>query len=130
MNTKLIMSVSAVFLVLISLSLTFAPDNVMHAFGVADSPVVRLVFQLLGALYFAFAMLNWMAKGAHIGGIYNRPIAIANVSHFFIGGMALIKAAFSNDQLPLAIPVLAGFYMVAALVFYLMMSTHPLPKTA
>lgn len=130
MNTKLIMSVTAIFLVVISLSLTFAPDNVMHAFGIADSIIIRLVFQLLGAFYFAFAMLNWMAKGAIIGGIYNRPIAIANLSHFLIGGLALTKAVLGQNELPMIISVLAGFYMVAAGVFYVVMSRHPLPTTA
>lgn len=130
MNTKLIMSVTAIFLALISLSLTFAPDHVMHAFGIPDSIVVRLMFQLLGALYFAFAMLNWMAKGAIIGGIYNRPIAIANLSHFVIGGLALTKAVIGNHQLPLVLSVLAGIYMVAAVVFWLVMSRHPLPASA
>ena len=130
MNTKLIMSVTAIFLALISLSLTFAPDNVMHAFGIADSIVVRLMFQLLGAFYFAFAMLNWMAKGAYIGGIYNRPIAIANLSHFLIGGLALTKAIFAHNDVPKIIYVLAGFYMIAALIFYRVMTTHPVPKAA
>jgi len=130
MNTKLIMSVTAIFLVVISLSLTFAPDNVMHAFGIADSIIIRLVFQLLGAFYFAFAMLNWMAKGAIIGGIYNRPIAIANLSHFLIGGLALTKAVLGHNELPMIFSVLAGFYMVAAGVFYVVMSRHPLPTTA
>lgn len=130
MNTKLIMSVTAIFLVVISLSLTFAPDNVMHAFGIADSIIIRLVFQLLGAFYFAFAMLNWMAKGAIIGGIYNRPIAIANLSHFLIGGLALTKAVLGQNELPMIISVLAGVYMVAAGVFYVVMSRHPLPTTA
>lgn len=130
MNTKLIMSVTAIFLVVISLSLTFAPDNVMHAFGIADSIIIRLVFQLLGAFYFAFAMLNWMAKGSIIGGIYNRPIAIANLSHFLIGGLALTKAVLGQNELPMIVSVLAGFYMVAAGVFYVVMSRHPLPTTA
>jgi hypothetical protein len=130
MNTKLIMSATAILFAVIGLSLTFAPDNVMHALGIDSSIPVRLLFQLLGAAYYAFAMLNWMAKGALIGGIYNRPIAVANVAHFLVGGLALTKAAFSHDQLPLIISVLAGFYMVAALVFYKVMSTHPLPKTA
>lgn len=130
MNTKLIMSATAILFAVIGLSLTFAPDNVMHALGIDNSIPVRLLFQLLGAAYYAFAMLNWMAKGALIGGIYNRPIAVANVAHFLVGGLALTKAAFSHDQLPLIISVLAGFYMVAAVVFYKVMSTHPLPKTA
>ena len=44
--------------------------------------------QIIGSLYFALAILNWMSKGSFIGGIYNRPIAIANLTHFVIAGLA------------------------------------------
>jgi len=33
-----------------------------------------------------------MAKGVIIGGIYSRPIVIANLAHFLIGDLELIKA--------------------------------------
>jgi len=130
MNTKLIMKSTAILLAAIGLSLTFAPDKVVESLGIDNSVVLQLMFQLLGAAYFAFAMLNWMAKGAIIGGIYNRPIVVANLAHFLIGGLALTKAAFSNHQLPVVLSVLAGFYMVAALVFWILMSRHPVPTTA
>jgi hypothetical protein len=81
--------------------------------------------QFLGAAYFAFAMLNWMAKGAIIGGIYNRPIAIANLSHFVIGGIALTKAVLSNHQLPLIFSIMAVFYIATACIFGLVISRHP-----
>jgi hypothetical protein len=130
MNTKLIMSSTAILFAAIGLALTFAPDNVSTLLGVDDSTIVRLVFQLLGGAYYAFAMLNWMAKGAHIGGIYNRPIATANLAHFLVGGLALTKAVISNHQLPIVFMVLAGIYMIGAGVFYFMMSRHPVTATA
>ena len=126
MNTKLIMSSTAILLAAIGISLIFAPDNVSIALGMNNSKELSLILQLIGAAYYAFAMLNWMAKGALIGGIYNRPIAVANLSHFLIGGLALTKAAFSNPQIPLILCVIAGFYMVTACVFSILLSRHPI----
>jgi hypothetical protein len=130
MNTKLIMSSTAILLAAIGLSLTFAPDNVMVLLGVNDSTVVRLILQLVGAAYYAFAMLNWMAKGALIGGIYNRPIATANFTHFLVGGLALTKAVLSDHQLPMIVFFIAGLYVISAIVFGLLISRHPIAATA
>jgi hypothetical protein len=125
MNTKLIMTSAAILLAAIGISLTFAPDNVMALLGINNSAAIRIVFQLLGAAYYAFAILNWMAKGAIIGGIYNRPIVIANLTHFLIGGLALTKEVISNHQLPVILSILAGLYMIMAVIFGLIMSRHP-----
>jgi hypothetical protein len=130
MNTKLIMSSTAIFFAILGISLTFAPDYVTLILGIDNSPVLRLVLQLLGATYYGFAMLNWMAKGAHIGGIYNRPIATTNLCHFIIAALALTKAVVSNNQLPLIFSVLAVFCSVAAVVFGYIISRHPSTATA
>jgi hypothetical protein len=129
MNTKLIMSSTAILLAAIGISLIFAPDNVISVLGMNNSKELSLILQLLGGAYYAFAMLNWMAKGALIGGIYNRPIAVANLSHFLIGGLALTKAALSNPHIPLILCVIAGFYMVTAFVFGILLSRHPITTT-
>jgi len=52
---------------------------------------------LLGALYVDFAMLNWMVKGSLIGNIYNRPVAVANFTHFLVGGLALAKGVMGSS---------------------------------
>ena len=125
MNTKLIMTLTAILLAVLGLSLTFAADNIIVWLGIANSVPINLIFQLLGAAYFAFAMLNWMAKGAIIGGIYNKPIAIANLSHFLIGGLALTKAVINNPQLPVIFTIVAALFMVMAGVFGIINSRHP-----
>ncbi|MEO8852312.1 MAG: hypothetical protein ABI359_00940 [Ginsengibacter sp.] len=94
MNTKLLMSISAVLLGATGIVLTFMPEEVSRVLNLTGS--TPIVFQILGALYFGFAMLNWTAKGNLIGGIYSRPVAIGNFSHFIIGGLALIKLAIHN----------------------------------
>jgi hypothetical protein len=74
------------------LALSFAPAEVVSAFGVDAIPVVVFA-QLTGALYLGFAILDWMARESTIGGIYNRPLALGNFTHFLVGALALLKAA-------------------------------------
>lgn len=125
MNTKLIMTVTAAFLAAIGIALSFAADDIIKALGSAPTEILILTLQLLGAMYYAFALLNWMAKGAIIGGIYNRPIAIANLTQFLMGGIVLTRAVFKYDDLPASIAVLAGFYIVMAELFAVITFRHP-----
>lgn len=125
MNTKVIMTSSALLLAFTGVSLTFLPTEFATYIGTEATITSQLMMQMLGALYFAFAMLNWMAKGSAIGGIFNRPIAIANFTHFFIGGMALIKGLMNHQGLPSVFWVLAGLYAVFAVLFGLVLSRNP-----
>ncbi|WP_303310481.1 hypothetical protein [Hymenobacter sp. BT730] len=128
MNTKLVMTLSAAVLALAGLSLTFMPDEIARLCGISPAPAFTLLLQLLGALYFAFAMLNWMAKGSRIGGIYNRPIALANFAHFFIVALAFLKAVINTPQLPTALWLVAGVYGLFAVLFGLILFRHPLAE--
>lgn len=110
MNTKLIMTLSAVLLAILGISLTFLPTEISDYFGINSMKTFQLIMQILGALYFAFAMLNWMTKGSYIGGIYNRPIVIANFTHFFIGGPVLFKGLMKYPNSFYAVWILAGLY--------------------
>lgn len=65
------MTLSAISLALIGISLTFLPKEISDYIGTNSSRAFQLIIQLLGALYFAFAMLNWMVKGSAIGGIFS-----------------------------------------------------------
>ena len=87
--------------------------------------VAPLVVQIGGALYLGFAMMNWMAKGVLIGGIYARPLAVGNFAHFLIGALALLKYALAVQGLWL-VWVFAVVYLLLAIVFGIVLFTHPL----
>lgn len=123
MNTKLLMSASAIFMGITGIILTFMPEEVSQMLLMIGTPIL---FQLLGALYFAFAMLNWMAKGNLIGGIYSRPVAIANFAHFTIGGLALIKVVFHQPFNFLS--VLTILYAIFAILFGWVFFSNPVAK--
>ena len=122
MNTKLLMTVSAATLGVTGIILTFMPQEVSHFMHETESNPV--VFQVLGALYFGFAMLNWTAKANLIGGIYSRPVAIGNFAHFFIGGVALIKLVLHNTNWTYLWAV-AILYLIFAMLFGYVLFTNP-----
>jgi hypothetical protein len=125
MNTKPIMVLSAIFLAVIGLACTFMPQEITAFTGLGFTKIYQLQLQIMGALFFAFAMLNWMAKGAIIGGIYNKPIAIANFAHFFIGGVALVKAVVGTIHLHYTVWIIAAIYSIFAILFGIIFSRHP-----
>ena len=116
------MTISAVILGAAGIILTFMPLEISRFLNLSMSPPI--VFQILGALYFGFAMLNWTAKANLIGGIYSRPVAISNFTHFLVGGLALLKLLLHNTNEPyiwaFAIP-----YLLFALLFGYVLFANP-----
>lgn len=125
MKTKPIMISSSIFLGILGISLTFIPDEIVSSLRVTSNPISTLSLQLLGAIYLGFAMLNWMAKGTLIGGIYNKPIAIGNFMHFTIGGLALIKIITEINAYTEIIIFLTVFYVIFAVLFAYIFKTNP-----
>jgi len=121
------MSSSAIVMALIGIGLTFLADEISGYLGVGTKVWLLLILQLLGALYFAFAMLNWMAKANLIGGIYSRPVAVANFTHFVIGGLALVKGAVANPGLA-GVWIAGAIYAVFALLYGTVLFRHPLKR--
>lgn len=125
MNTNMLMISSCIFLSILGITFTFIPDEIISSLSVTPNPISTLSLQLLGALYLGFAMLNWMAKGSLIGGIYNRPIAIGNFMHFAVGALALIKIItkiHSHSEMVISLTVA---YFVFAILFGYVFRTNP-----
>lgn len=123
-RTRYLMMASAVFLAMVGLALTFAPQEILRRLDSDATTWERTVAQLCGALYCGFALMNWMAKGTTLGGIYGRPIVIGNLVHFTMGALVLLKRAGgrSNEAAQWS---LAAAYGVFALLFGYVMFTHP-----
>lgn len=71
-------------------------------------------------------MLNWMMKNSVIGGIYNRPVAIANYTHFFIGVLALGKGLFNAHGLPVMFWGLAVVYLIFTVLYGFIFYRNPI----
>jgi hypothetical protein len=110
------MTLSAAALAALGIIASFLPQEILSRAAMpADRFTVALI-QLAGALYIAFAMLNWSAKGALLGGIYGRPIALANFTHFGIGAIVLGKIVAGGER-HVEVAVLTGVYVLFAAWF-------------
>ncbi len=129
MNTKLLMQASSIFMGVLGVGAIFMPQEIL-AYGAAQSGVAGLaVIQITGALYFGFAMLNWTAQANLIGGIYGRPVAIGNLTHFLVAALAILKIALAGGH---SILIIAGacIYTVFAILFALVVFRHPVVGAA
>jgi hypothetical protein len=123
MQTRILMSASALFMAVLGAIASFLPEEVLRYTGTVPAPLINSVVQTCGALYLAFAVLNWMARGVLIGGIYSRPLALGNFLHFFVVTVTLIKVLFEL-RLPLIIGLTTA-YTVLAVWFGLVLFRHP-----
>jgi len=127
MNTKLLLTTSALLMAAGGLCLQFAPHEVLTYGGNPAIGITPVLVQLLGALYLGFALLNWMSKAVLMGGIYARPLAIGNLAHFTVGALTLLRYASTTPKAG-GIWALTLGYALLALLFGVVIFTHPLSK--
>jgi hypothetical protein len=125
MSRKFLMIASAIVMVIMGLILIFMPNETLQFLNQEQNDVLALILQLMGALYFGFAILNWMAKNVLIGGIYAKPLSAGNFTHFFIGGLTLIKIAINGNYTVIYIWILTILYIVLAAGFGLVSFSSP-----
>ncbi len=123
--SKLLLSASALFLALMGLVGTFIPAEVLVLAEIDPFKETVVMFQIMGGLYLGFAVLNWMSRNAPIGGIYGKPLATANLLHFVVVGLMLLKEVFQGHLGGLFI-VLAILYTVFAVGFASTLFRDPL----
>lgn len=126
LHTKVLMMASALCMGACGMALSFLPQEILAWNALAQSALSVVLLQALGALYLGFAALNWMARANLIGGIYSRPVALANFLHFAVLAVVLLKAV---PGLPVAWLALCLVYCLFAIWFGLVLFTHPLAKT-
>ncbi len=123
MNTKILMAASALFMGAAGAAGLFLPHEILAVLSAPANGILPLLVQLHAAVLLAFAMTNWMAKESLIGGIYNRPLAVGNVTHFVIGAITLLKLVV-RDATPPFIAATA-IYVIFAIGFGMLMFGSP-----
>lgn len=123
MNTKYLMVSSSMFLGFLGLLSLFVPEELLKILSLPFTSPLPVLIQLLGALYLSFALMNWTAKDNIIGGVYLRPISIANFSHFMIGALTLLNNQFSNGA-NLYLLSVSIVYAVFAIIFTWLVFFH------
>jgi hypothetical protein len=127
MHTKILMILSAVFMAALGLAASFLPKEILTYAGAWDEGVEVFVVQALGALCLGFAILNWSARNALIGGMHNRPIALGNFMHFLVVAVTLIKVLLAGFY-TLEVMAAAAIYAAFAMGFGLTIGLFPTQK--
>lgn len=125
---RLLMSGSAAALAGLGICGSLMPDQVLRWIGAPVSTPLMPLVQLLGALYLGFAVLDWMVRGILIGGIYGRPVVLANLLHFLSAGLAMIKAVAASPDGPGAWPLMV-LYTAFATGFAVVLFRLPIPSS-
>ncbi len=121
--SRLLLTLSALFLGGAGLGLTFLPQALLLHVRQPDAHILVVFVQTIGAAYLSFAMLNWMSRGAAVGGIYARPLVVANLLHFTMVGILLIKWAAAGA--PPGILIFAAVYTAFAVWFGSLLFASP-----
>jgi hypothetical protein len=103
------MTLSAALNAALGVAATFLPQEILHYAGAPVDPFTVGLMQIAGALYIGFALLNWSARGALLGGIYGRPIVVANFAHFAVAAIMLVKLVVGGER--------AGALLAGTLVY-------------
>ena len=111
------MTITSLLLALAGIFTLFAPDVLLGLLGVPLANPLSVLIQLMVALYFSMALMNWIAKDSAIGGIYARPVSSANFAHFFSGTLLLAKYVLSNGS-NVSILLMLVVYAIFASFFF------------
>jgi hypothetical protein len=93
MISGIVSRASALFLILIGLALLFAADELLPRLTPGFPRDASWLGQLIAAAWLALGALNWLSRAALLGGIYGRPVVLANAALYFISAMVLLRAA-------------------------------------
>jgi hypothetical protein len=78
---------------------------------------VQVLVQLLGAALLGFGAMNWIARGAALGGIYGRAVVMGNQTHLMIGALLLVRGGIDDQARSATYWVLTGLYVLGTALF-------------
>lgn len=97
-TTRLILTFGALALGVLGGLLLFAPVETSAAFGWTAGEAAP---SLAAGGLLAVAVLDWTGRTAIYGGIYGRPIVLANLVLALTGGLALLRVQMDAPDAPL-----------------------------
>lgn len=102
MLSSLISRTSALLLFFGGNALLFASDVLLPRFEPGFPASGAWIGQLLAAAWLGIGVLNWLSRFALLGGIYGRPVVMANFTLYFIASMVLVRRVMSGGA-PVAV---------------------------
>ena len=100
-KASLLLAASGLVYIAAAVALLFAPEELLRFAGVAPSTLDMALLQVLGSALFGFGLLDWMQRYSRIGGIYSRPLVMANLAHAASAALLLGHIAVRTPSAPL-----------------------------
>jgi len=91
MISSVISHLSALVLAVAGAALLFASDVVLPSIVPGLTASAAWLGQLLGAAWLGVAGLNWLSRRATLGGVYGRPVVLANFALYVISALSLVR---------------------------------------
>jgi hypothetical protein len=112
---------SAAVLLLGGVALLFASDALLPALAPGFPPAAIWLGQFLGAAWLGVAALNWLQRGAMLGGIYGRPVVFTNLVLYFVSALSLLRRLLAGGIPPALWPVFAPTAVLGTLYAVLLL---------
>lgn len=125
MNTKYLMTTSALFLGIFGILLSFFPQEITVYLKSDSNSLSIVLLQIFGSFYLGFGILNWMTKNTLIGGIYNKPLVVGNLMHFGVSTIVLLKIIFKIQTHFNFLLTITLLYLIFTLCFVCVFMTNP-----
>lgn len=77
---NLLLTFSAAVYFVAAIPLLFAPAELCRYFDAGAGEGYNVLLQALGSALLGFAMLNWSNRFSRLGGVFGRPIIMANLN--------------------------------------------------
>lgn len=125
--TNVLMPTSALVLAGLGVATLFLPAELGAWLGLGAGS--ELAVQLSAAGFLSVAALNWMGRTAIYGGIFGRPIVMANLMLGTVSSLSLVSALLGGDADPRlwALALLLGLH---ALAFTVLLRSAPHTRTS
>jgi hypothetical protein len=128
MHTKLILAAAGILLFFSGAALAFLPQETAAGIGLAPVPQLTLILQVLSAALLGLGILDWFSRVNLIGGIYGRPLALANFLFFFVSTAALVRAVLHHSEPLLILCAAAAGVVFTAAFAWLLFFHDPVAK--
>lgn len=123
MQGRFILTFSAIILFLVGGAALFGPDEIAHALGPANPQNVAIAIQLFGGSLMSLAIMDWMSRKNRIGGIYARPLGLANLVLFTTAALTL-ERAIANGYFPHWVAGICGLFAILGVSFAWLVFGH------
>ncbi|MEM7415862.1 MAG: hypothetical protein AAF389_10230 [Gemmatimonadota bacterium] len=122
MNPRTLLSATALGLALIGFPALFVPEVVATWLELGAG--ATLPVQLFGGGLLSVAVLDWVGRGAIYGGIYGRPIVVANFGFAMLTSGTMLSACLDGRVSPVGW-VAVGIFAAQAVGFFRLMRSPP-----